>query len=77
MKSTSVVAINVPHVNEYNRNMFYLWKAKVWKPDMALLNSYEDYKQMGDESLLVYVLADGTVNWYPYQASSYFDCIEK
>lgn len=44
---------------------------------MALLNSYEDYKQMGDESLLVYVLADGTVNWYPYQASSYFDCIEK
>lgn len=49
--------------------MYRDWQVDVWKPDIVLLNSRQDFKLLGDDSLLVEVNADGTIVWYPYQAS--------
>ena len=45
----------------------------VWRPDVALKNSVEDYKALGDSSLNVLVHSDGRVVWQPYQV--YIICI--
>ncbi|WAQ99287.1 ACH5-like protein, partial [Mya arenaria] len=39
----------------------------IWHPDLALTNSFEDYKQIGDDKLLVESCSDGTVYWFPFQ----------
>ncbi|WAQ99174.1 ACHA7-like protein, partial [Mya arenaria] len=39
----------------------------IWHPDLTLTNSFEDYKQVGDDKLLVESWSDGTVYWFPFQ----------
>jgi len=39
----------------------------VWKPDVALKNSYKEYKELGDSALNVVVQFDGKVTWSPFQ----------
>jgi len=39
----------------------------LWRPGVALKNSVEDYKTLGDPSLNVEVTHDGVVTWEPYQ----------
>ncbi|XP_052776116.1 acetylcholine receptor subunit alpha-1-B-like [Mya arenaria] len=39
----------------------------IWKPGVALKNSVEDFKTLGDPSLNVEVTSDGIVTWEPYQ----------
>ena len=39
----------------------------VWKPDVALKNSMESFKQLGVSSLNVEVDYQGHVTWYPFQ----------
>ena len=39
----------------------------VWKPDVTLKNSVDEYKQLGDVSLNVVVYSDGLIVWQPFQ----------
>ncbi|KAH3730744.1 hypothetical protein DPMN_056737 [Dreissena polymorpha] len=39
----------------------------VWKPDVSLKNSVDDFKTLGDQTLNVIVTSDGIVTWEPYQ----------
>ncbi len=39
----------------------------VWKPDVSLKNSVDDFKTLGDPSLNVIVTFEGLVTWEPYQ----------
>ncbi|WAR23911.1 ACHA6-like protein [Mya arenaria] len=39
----------------------------IWKPGVALKNSVEDFKTLGDPSLNVEVTSGGIVTWEPYQ----------
>ena len=49
----------------------FLPQDDVWKPDVALKNSMEDYKQLGVSSLNVMVTSEGHVTWYPFQVYSF------
>ena len=39
----------------------------MWKPDVALKNSFLEYKELGVSSLNVHVSSNGYVQWYPFQ----------
>ncbi|KAL4217187.1 Acetylcholine-activated cation-selective channel [Mactra antiquata] len=39
----------------------------VWKPDIALTNSFTTFSGLGAEYLNIKVDFNGTMNWYPYQ----------
>ncbi|XP_053399141.1 acetylcholine receptor subunit beta-like 1 [Mercenaria mercenaria] len=53
---------------DYGGLEYYHWpQGDVWKPDVALKNSYLDYKELGVSSLNVLVYSDGYVEWYPFQ----------
>jgi len=41
----------------------------VWKPDVAMKNSYLDYKELGVKSLNIENWPDGTMKWYPFQVN--------
>ncbi|WAR30961.1 ACHA6-like protein [Mya arenaria] len=46
----------------------YHWpQNEVWKPDIALKNSYLDYKSLGVDELNVENYYDGSMNWFPFQ----------
>ncbi|XP_052790619.1 acetylcholine receptor subunit delta-like isoform X2 [Mya arenaria] len=46
----------------------YHWPQKeVWKPDIALKNSYLDYKTLGVDDLYIENYNDGYMVWYPFQ----------
>ncbi|KAH3797417.1 acetylcholine receptor subunit alpha-like [Dreissena polymorpha] len=46
----------------------YHWpQDAVWKPDIALHNSYLDYKGLGDKTLNVLNRHTGAMNWNPFQ----------
>ncbi|XP_052788256.1 acetylcholine receptor subunit beta-type acr-3-like [Mya arenaria] len=48
----------------------YHWPQKeVWKPDIALKNSYLDYNTLGVDDLNIENYHDGTMVWYPFQVN--------
>ncbi|KAL4234573.1 Neurotransmitter-gated ion-channel transmembrane region [Mactra antiquata] len=56
------------NASEYGGLYFYYWpQDDVWKPDIALKNSYTEYKELGVKSLNVMVYSSGQIYWYPFQ----------
>ncbi|XP_060600265.1 neuronal acetylcholine receptor subunit alpha-7-like [Ruditapes philippinarum] len=54
--------------SDYGGIDYYHWpQGDVWKPDVALKNSFLEYKELGVSSLNVLVSSDGYVEWYPFQ----------
>ena len=41
----------------------------IWKPDIALKNSLQSYKPLGDKSLNVHLSSEGGVTWVPYEVN--------
>ena len=41
----------------------------VWKPDLTLRNSIDEYKELGDKSLYVAVNPSGFIDWQPFQVN--------
>ena len=41
----------------------------IWKPDIALKNSVNDYKQLGDSSINIQLGYNGNIQWVPHQVS--------
>ncbi|WAR30960.1 ACH10-like protein, partial [Mya arenaria] len=54
--------IDLYHWPQFNLN-------EVWKPDIALKNSYLDYKSLGVNELNIENFHDGSMNWYPFQVN--------
>ncbi|WAQ96352.1 ACHA3-like protein, partial [Mya arenaria] len=53
---------------DYNGLSSAQWPQKdVWHPDITLSNSYLDYQQVGDDKLLLLILNNGEISWYPFQ----------
>lgn len=57
--------LHVARLNDIPTFNFY--QVDIWKPDIALKNSFVDYKELGVDTLNVELYADGTVFWYPFQ----------
>ncbi|XP_053399145.1 neuronal acetylcholine receptor subunit alpha-3-like [Mercenaria mercenaria] len=54
--------------SDYGDIDYYHWpQGDIWKPDVALKNSFLEYKELGVSSLNVYVDSTGHVEWYPFQ----------
>ncbi|XP_052224722.1 acetylcholine receptor subunit alpha-L1-like [Dreissena polymorpha] len=54
--------------NTFGGIKFYYWpQNEVWKPDIALQNSYLDYKGLGDKTLNVMNIHTGAMYWNPFQ----------
>lgn len=52
----------------YGQLEYYFYpQDDIWKPDVALKNSYQEYKQLGVSTLNVQVNSAGYVQWYPFQ----------
>ena len=60
---------------QWNKSQFggiehYLFpQDDVWKPDIALKNSFEKQKTLGLSTLNVQVNSTGNVKWYPFEVS--------
>ena len=59
-----------------NMSYTYFPQDDVWKPDMALKNSVKQYKEMGVETLNVFVDYYGYILWYPFQLFESFCAID-
>ena len=61
-------------LHEYSRSLkikfnIYFFQDEIWKPDVALKNSYKEYKELGATSLNVRVTNNGNVEWVPFQVT--------
>ncbi|KAL4229981.1 hypothetical protein ACF0H5_010370 [Mactra antiquata] len=56
------------NASDYGNLWQYFWpQGDVWRPDIALKNSFTDYKALGVDTLNVMVESTGHVQWYPFQ----------
>ena len=48
-----------------NITEIFLKQKEIWKPDILLINTIDDFKDLGSENLLVTVDSSGLVIWEP------------